>query len=49
MTVKELIDYLKELPEGYKVRVYREMFQNDYPMDEDDIDIDHEHKEVTIT
>lgn len=49
MTVKELIEYLKELPEDYKVTTWDHVLEKEFDLKETDITVHHKFKEVEIT
>ena len=48
MTVKELIEYLKNIPEDYVVKVTRDGFDSDLHKDDLKYGLNHEQKEIAL-
>lgn len=48
MNVKQLIDILNKLPEDYQVNYFDKTFEESYKLDNEDVKINHESKEINI-
>lgn len=48
ITIKELMEYLEDIPEDYVVKVTRDGFDSDLHKDDLKYGLDHEQKEIVL-